>query len=101
LGAGLAGFAAAFGFAGFASGFSAASGLAFACLADFGSDFAADLASLPASLVSDFALFLGSAAVSGFFAATRDFLPRCRAACSAASVATAAIKAAPVLVGPV
>ena len=41
------------------------------------------------------------AAASGFFAATRDFLPRFAGVCFSASAATAAISAAPVLVGPV
>src|ERR1700722_3596334 len=77
-GAGL-GFAAALGFAGFASGlsaaFAAASGLAFACRAaaglpaDFGS------ASLVVSFAASLALSLLSAAASGFFDATRTFLP--------------------------
>jgi hypothetical protein len=97
-----AGLALALGFAGFASALSAEgagladSGLALACLA---ADLpAADFPSLPPSfsLASDFA----STEASGFFTATRDFLPR-RIVCSAASAATAAIKAAPVRVGPV
>src|ERR1700723_684465 len=78
-GAGL-GFAAAFGFAGFASGlsaaFGAASGLAFACraAADLPADFGS--ASLAVSLVVvSLALSLLSAAASGFFDATRTFLP--------------------------
>ena len=41
------------------------------------------------------------AAASGFFAAIFDFLPRFAGVCFSASAATAAIKAAPVLVGPV
>src|SRR5664279_3212279 len=98
---GLAGFATGLPVA--ASGFSAAfglvSGLAFACLtaAGLAADFVSDLTSLPVSLASVF----GSAAVSGFFAATRDFLPRCRVVCFSASSATAATNAEPVLVGPV
>jgi len=69
-----------------------ASGLAFAWLTWAGLA-APDLPSFPVSLASDFASF--------FSAATRDFFPRCRDVCWSASAATAAIKAAPVLVGPV
>ena len=100
----LGGLATALGFAGFAAGFSApvadlsaASGLAFACLigvglpADFDSEFLSDLA----CLTSPF----GSAA-SGFLTARRVFLAR-RTVCLSESAAIAAIKAGPVLVGPV
>jgi hypothetical protein len=104
LGAGqVEGFAAALGLASFAAGFSAAfgaeSGLAFACLtvAGLAADFDSGLASLP-----EFpAWVFGSAAASGFLAATRVFLPRCRDACFSESAATAAINAEPVLAGPV
>jgi hypothetical protein len=85
---GLEGFAAVvaplLGFAGFASVAAAglASGLALVCLTG--------------GLASDFA----SAEASGFFAATRDLLPRL-VVCFSESLATAAINAAPLLVGPV
>src|ERR1700721_1258012 len=73
-GAGL-GFAAAFGFAGFASGlsaaFGAASGLAFACRA---AGLPADFGSASLSLAESLAVSLLSAAASGFFDATRTFL---------------------------
>jgi len=97
------GFAAVLGLAGFAAGFSAAfgaeSGLAFACLtvAGLAADFDSGLASLPEFL----AWVFGSAAASGFPAATRVFFPRCRDVCFSESAATAAINAKPVLAGPV
>ena len=76
----------------------AASGLALACLtaAGLAADFGSGL-----GVLAGLGVGLGSAAASGFFAATRDFLPRCRGVCLSASAATAAISAAPVLVGPV
>src|SRR5882757_5309301 len=95
------GLAAAFGLAGFAAGLSAAaaglspvlgataSGLALACRTAAG---------LAACLVV--ASAFGAAAASGFLAATRERLPRFTVCCSE-STATAAISAAPVLVGPV
>ena len=70
----------------FSAGLAAASGFALTCLTT-------TTTCLAAGLVSDFASDLGAAA-SGFFAATRDLLPRRGVACLSASVATAAIKAA-------
>src|SRR5262249_29527851 len=68
-----------------ALGAAVASGLALACLTGLG-------------LVSP---AVASAAASGFLAATRDFLPRCRIAwvSRSESAATAATRAAPVRVG--
>ena len=57
--------------------------------------------SLTASLAVSLASAFGSAAASGFFVATRVFLPRCGVACLSVSAATAATRAAPVRVGPV
>ena len=99
----------ALGFAGLAvaaaalsSAFGAASGLALACLTAAGLAAVWVLASLPASLPPSSAAAFGAAAASGFFAATCDFFfPRCRGVCFSLSAATAAISAAPVLVGPV
>ena len=80
----MAGFGAAEAAAGFSAGFAAAvSGLALACLAAAG---------LAAGFASDLASVFGEAAASGFFDATRDFLPRCGVACFSASTATAAIR---------
>jgi hypothetical protein len=68
--------------------------LALACrAAGFGSGLLSDLTSLASAF--------GSAAASGFLAATRVFFPRRGVACFSESTATAAIKAAPVFFGPV
>src|SRR5436309_6267897 len=80
------GFAAVFGLASFAPGFSATFGVALACLTEVG-------------LASFFGLAV--AVATGFLAATRVFLPRCLDVCFSVSAAIAAISAVPVLAGPV
>jgi hypothetical protein len=87
--------------AAFSSALAAASGFALACRTAAGLAAVWDLASLPAFLPLSAAVF-GAVALSGFFAAIRDFFfARCRVACLSLSAATAAISAAPVRVGPV